>query len=98
MSMNNQPPQAIVFRPRIIGLLLAIVVLGTLSLLRALFSHLDTALVETATYSIGGVLFFIAFFALSNKQYRLYAQGAMIGWGIYVIALLASKFILQAFI
>ncbi len=90
--MQNLSGVSIHSRQRFHGALLAFCVIISLSLAGVFFSRFGVIRFATVVSLAGSVLFFVAFFALTNKNYKLYAQGAMIGWGVYFATVMAISF------
>ncbi|MDD5039608.1 MAG: hypothetical protein PHY34_00490 [Patescibacteria group bacterium] len=79
-------------RERIIGLTLYVVVSLALYLAKVVFSHSEIDIFAVAIGIMSGVMFFVAFFGLSSKNYKYHAQGALMAWGVHVVVSLGLIF------
>ena len=77
-------------RERVIGFVLYFVVSASLWLAQRVFSDSATDVVAMVIYFVTSVLFVVALFGLTHKQYKYYAQGALIGWLVYFIVTVFS--------
>jgi hypothetical protein len=75
----------IFLKERIVGFFLYAAALSSLDLFKIIFSKSQIDLPAIVTYILSGVLFFVAFFGLSNKSYKFYAQGALANWLLFVV-------------
>ncbi len=76
---------------RIRGFVYAFAAFGALEVARLLVVFGDAWYAAVFPSLFGAVIFFVAFFALNNQQYRRYAQGALLGWLAFGITSLGLK-------
>lgn len=92
--MENVLNKTIFSRERVIGFVLYFAVLIALFLVRIAFSKSETDFTAIVSYMVGGALFILAFFGLSSRNYKLYAQGALLGWLLNIILPVGLKILL----
>lgn len=90
--MENNATKTFFVKQRIIGFVLYFAVLVALFFARIVFSDSDTDFSAIVIYIVTSALFFVAFFGLSSKNYKLHAQGALIGWLVYFVISMVHLF------
>lgn len=93
--MSADSAQLISSRERFRGFVYALAAFAVLEAPRFLFTSDTPLFVVDGTSLFGGVIFFIALFSWSNTQYKYYAQGALLGWLVYLLLAMGIRFLLR---
>ncbi len=72
-------------RERVRGFIYAFAAFAVLEIARRLLMSANDWYVEVIPSLFSGVIFLVAFFSLNDAKYKIYAQGALIGWLFYFL-------------
>lgn len=83
-------------RQQVIGFIVSVVVQGVFTFLRYRYFLLtELSYLEILMYGIGFILFIVVIILSTSKKYKLFAQGAMIGWVVYFVVAMAVIFVVR---
>jgi len=83
--MEHITNKSLLSKSRVRGFIYIIAAFVALELFCLIFQGANMGFVRMVVAILSGTIFFVAFLALSNKQYKYYAQGAVIGWIVYLV-------------
>ena len=71
--------KTILSNKRLLGFFLMLATLGSLSLLRTVFTRLGVGPASTISYVVSAALALMVLLGLGSEKYKSYAQGAIVG-------------------